>query len=117
MEKEEKTKVNYFNDFIEMLENHPTNRGFKTGGEFNIFSHLIKLMGEESFNLEMECCFLNEDDDIEFDNGYFTFHKSMRQTDFFDIGEGHLDMIFWNFLHVSEIPYKMLKQYINRFKE
>ena len=73
----------------------------------------ISLMGEEHFNRVFEEYFMN---DFEFDDNWFEFHKSMRQIDFYDIGEGHLDMLFWNFLHTTDIPYKVFKVFAKKIK-
>ena len=76
--------------------------------------HFITLMGEEHFNRAFEERFMG---DLEFDEGYFEFHKSMRQVDFFDVTDnGHVDMLFWNFLHVTEIPYKVFKVFTEKMK-
>lgn len=118
----ENTEINYFEDFIrflrkEIIEEHKVenlkNDGFKRSGQINMLSHLIELMGENSFNLQFRYCFLDQDD---FDNGFALFHKAMRQTDFFSIGEGHLDMIFWYFIYASDEPYNLLKEFINNLK-
>ena len=42
----------------------------------------------------------------------------MRQTDFYDFeiedhGTGHIDMLFWNFIQISEIPCEVLKSALN----
>jgi len=73
----------------------------------------ISLMGEDHFNMAFEERFMG---DLEFDDGWFEFHKSMRQTDFFDCGEGHVDMLFWNFLHATDIPYKVFKVFTQKIK-
>lgn len=100
----------------------------------NMFRHFIELMGENDFNKTFEVYF--NDNDESFDECFHSFHKSMRQCDFYDdhyrhingrneqgkrtteyesIG-GHLDMLFWNFIHVSEIPYDMLKIHYKNYK-
>ncbi len=75
----------------------------------------IALMGEEVFNRRFEERFMG---DLEFDDGYFEFHKSMRNLDFYDMGEGsgHIDMLFWNFLHATDIPYKVFKVFTEKIK-
>ncbi len=78
-----------------------------------MFHRFILLMGEEHFNTEFEYQFMG---DKEFDAGFFDFHKGMRQVDFFDIGEGHVDMLFWEFIHVTDVPYKILKTFTEKAK-
>jgi hypothetical protein len=75
--------------------------------------HFIHLMGEERFNRDFEYYFVGE---MEFDDGYFRFHKSMRQVDFYDIGEGHLDMLFWEFNHLSDFTYNVFKTFTEKVK-
>lgn len=78
-----------------------------------MLSRFIQLMGEEHFNRDFENYFMG---DMEFDEGFIGFHKSMRQVDFFDIGEGHLDMLFWEFIHLSDLPYKTFKTFTEKIK-
>lgn len=74
----------------------------------------IALMGEDHFNRAFEERFMG---DLEFDDGWFEFHKSIRQVDFFDvIDNGHVDMLFWNFLHATDIPYKVFKVFTEKIK-
>jgi hypothetical protein len=39
----------------------------------------------------------------------------MRQTDFFGIGDGHLDMIFWYYIHLSDKCFNVLKAHYDFF--
>lgn len=112
--------MNYFNLFIEGLKEwsdiqHNQNKI----DQINLYSHLINLMGEKNFNTTYQNYFLDDEDDedLDFDTRWYNFHKSMRQTDFYDIGEGHVDMIFWNFCQISEIPYKTFKTFTERIKK
>ena len=80
-----------------------------------IYYHLFSLMSSE--NLEYNLTNFKESIDNGDVNWFENFHKSMRQTDFFDINgkaEGHLDMIFWNYIHESK---KDLYKLINDFFE
>jgi len=61
--------------------------------EYNIWRHLIELIGETEFNHLTS----NLEDDFE------QFHKMFRQTDI--TNNVHIDMIIWNFICLSEIPY------------
>lgn len=81
--------------------------------KIDMLFRFISLMGEEHFNRAFKHYFIG---DMEFDDGWYGFHKSMRQVDFFDIGEGHLDMLFWNFLHATDIPYKTFKTFTEKIK-
>ena len=82
--------------------------------KIDMLFRFIALMGEEHFNRAFEERFMT---DLEFDDGYFEFHKSMRQVDFFDVtDDGHVDMLFWNFLHATDIPYKALKVFTEKIK-
>lgn len=35
------------------------------------------------------------------------FHRMMRQTDFFDVGMGHLDMVMWYLMRGSSIIWQL----------
>lgn len=105
----------------------------KKQDELHILKHLIELMGEVSFNFDFENIFLDpsDNDDIDdenqvmFSDKFVRFHKSMRQNDFYQIkmsdqereyiSSGLLDMIFYNFIHISDVPqeimYKLYKIY------
>jgi hypothetical protein len=96
-------------------------------------------MGEKEFNRVFEMWFIKRDNEP-FDESFYSFHKSMRQTDFYDnhyvkmddddpdrnkffkgteyksIG-GHLDMLFWNFIHISNVTEKIFKAYLTELKE
>ena len=83
----------------------------------DMLSRFIALMGEDHFNNNFEYYFMDEDNDFpDFDDGWYGFHKSMRQVDFYDIGEGHLDMLFWNFFHSTDIPYDVFKVFTEKIK-
>ena len=68
-----------------------------------IYYHLFSLISSE--NLEYYLTNFKESIDNGEEHWFERFHKAMRQTDFFEIngkGEGHLDMIFWNYIHESK---------------
>jgi len=74
----------------------------------------IALMGEEVFNRRFEERFMG---DLDFDDGWYDFHKSMRQIDFFDVtDDGHIDMLFWDFIHATNIPYKAFKVFTEKMR-
>jgi len=106
--------MNYFEGILKYIKFDEKNRPYNIGCEYGILRHLIELMGEEHFNLSFKYCFI--EDDRKFEVGFYMFHKSMRNTDFFEICEGHLDMIFWNFVHVSRIPERVLDGYVKELK-
>ena len=87
----------------------------KKSATIHMLRHFIELMGEDEFNQVFEDQFINQDD---FDNSWIDFHKSMRQHDFFDMGEGsgHIDMLFWQFIYVSNIPYQVFKTFTEKIK-
>ena len=93
----------YYAKLLELIEYR------HTSDEAIMFKGFIKLMGEDAFNVMFEGYFLNGE---EFDTNFTMFHKSMRQTDFYTFNDfshnAELDMLFWNYLHVSEVPYKLL---------
>jgi hypothetical protein len=82
--------------------------------EYSILNHLIEILGENDFNEKFKIYFLNGKDHNE---NFYDFHKSMRQTYFFKIGKGHLDMIFWNFIHISDVPNYVLETFVKSIKE
>lgn len=81
----------------------------------DMFRHFIELLGEKDFNEIFDVYFVNRKE--EFNDCFYDFHKSMRQTDFYDIGEGHLDMLFWNFIQISEISYEILLKHYDKYKK
>lgn len=107
-------KINYFETFVKYLKSIDNTFNGQKSYEFNIFRHLIEMMGEEIFNISFEYCFINH----KFEEGFFIFHKSMRQNDFFnyDMLGGHLDMVFWNFMYISDVPDEMFKNFIDENK-
>ena len=57
-----------------------------------VYYHLFSCLSEESLEDELSRIEENLNDD----NWFTTFHKSIRQTDFFDLNtefSGHMDMI------------------------
>jgi hypothetical protein len=81
-----------------------------------MLSHFIEIMGEEKFNNKFETYFLNKPD---FDSAFHDFHKSMRQTDFYDMHGllgGHLDMLFWQFIRSTDLPYNVFKTFVEKIK-
>jgi hypothetical protein len=93
-----------------------TTRNEKKQSEYAMFKHFIALTGEENFNRSFSYYFLEQEWDMKYDldvicdEGFRMFHKEVRQVDYFDIGEGHVDGLYWNFLWVSDVPYDVLKE-------
>lgn len=126
--------MNYFNDFIKFIDNRTKSLVYEESGIYEIISHLVQIMGEKEFNRKFEMYFIDIENGDTFNSNFFQFHKHMRQIDFFNdqyakmdeddpdwnkfskgvqyksIG-GHLDMIFWNLIHVSDKPYECLKNF------
>lgn len=102
--------MNYFKNIISYIKDYEE-VNIKHSSELAILRHLISMMGEKSFNINVG--WYVDKTYSDFDDWYYNFHKSMRQVDFFEMGEGHLDMVFWHFIHISEIPYKLLKKFFN----
>jgi len=73
--------------------------------EFDIVFRLISILGENNFNNKFEIYFSFEKEN--FESNFYNFHKALRQTDFFDNGD--LDMIWWNYIYVSESTFKLFK--------
>lgn len=97
---------NYYENLLELIE-------FRfPDPEANMFKKFITMLGEERFNMIWQVYFIDikEDYDICFE----AFHKSIRQTDFYEFGcfehSGTIDMLFWDFINVSNIPYKIMKR-------
>lgn len=101
--------MNYFNEMCkiigDMIDMCPT---VKVISEIYIFKNMMKILGEEKFNQKFYHYFIDNDD--VFDGCFFDFHKSMRQVDFYDKENGHLDMVLWHFCYISKIPEMILKQ-------
>ena len=123
--------MNYYEKFLKYLKDEGRFlSSFAKTSEIDLFEHLIKLMGEENFNACFKYYFMDHDDIKE---GFFDFHKSMRQTDFYNdyfmmvknketkkneyenIG-GHLDMIFWDFIQMSDKPFEWLSEFTEKIK-
>lgn len=99
--------IKFLLDEIELAHNH-----IKISN-IQILRNLICLMDEKHVEQVFENYLLAEEN---FDSGFHNFHKSMRQTDFYNIGEGHIDMIFWEFIYTSETTYVMLRQFVEQLK-
>jgi hypothetical protein len=107
--------MNHSNEIVKMCEEaSKTTVNNEKPYELSMVKHFIELIGEENFNCKFENYFIYKDED--FDSCFYDFHKSMRQTDFYEIGEGHLDMLFWNFIQISDTTYEVLKKYYNKYK-
>ena len=105
--------MNYYQHIIEgLVELEDILFNHKKRTETAMFRHFIALMGEDDFNIPYPQYFLENDND--FDSCWYDFHKSMRQTDFYNMGEGHLDMLFWQFIHSSEVPYRLMKTFTEK---
>lgn len=102
--------------FLKFIEEE---KKIATTGELNdhltILHHFISLMTEEHVKNSFTYYFINMSHDIE--SGFKDFHKSLRQTDFYEIGEGHLDMIFYYFIRISEVPFKTIKLFIEKINQ
>ena len=107
--------MNYYKLILEGLREWATVAVGNKIAAIHMLIHFIKLMGEEDFNNRFESNFLNEPD---FDTAWYDFHKSMRQTDFYDIDGvgGHLDMLFWQFIHLTDLPYFVFKTFREKIK-
>lgn len=70
---------NPYDTILEKLEEFDSD--YKLSGMANVFSHLIKLLGEEDFN---GTYIANADHYENYDNFYFNFHKQFRQCDIYD---------------------------------
>ena len=126
--------MNYFKEFTKDLERETKGLVYEEAGEYEILRHLIEIIGEKEFNRKFEMYFIDVENEDTFNSNFFQFHKHMRQIDFFNdhyremdkddpdrnkftkgaqyesIG-GHLDMIFWNLIQVSDKPYVSLKNF------
>lgn len=114
--------MNYYNEIIELINVFSKNSGIKKNAEYAILVHMIMLLGEERFNDIFKRYFIEAEGD--FSTKFYDFHKMMRQTDFYNIknfeGNGHIDMLFWNFIHLSIIPeiiFKSFFEYVQEYDE
>lgn len=84
----------------------------KTSASYSILRHLIELMGEDKFNRLFNNYFINfRLSSLSFEASFYQFHKSMRVNDFYEIGEGHLDMIFWHYIQISNKCFDVFKKH------
>jgi hypothetical protein len=132
--------MNHYKDILDLINTHSRRvYDFKENSEYDTLSHLMRLLGEKEFNRVFDMCFIRNGKEA-FGESFLAFHKSMRQCDFYDnhytkmddddpdrnkffkgieyksIG-GHLDMLFWNFIHMSDVTEKIFKGYLNELKE
>ena len=108
---------NYYKTIRENLK-HKYHTGHT---ENHMLRHFVELLGEERFNGLVGTYFRgNYPDSLdvkvceEFNEDFHNFHKSMRQTDFFDLGlsdgrSGNLDMLWWNFIQTSRATEKFFR--------
>lgn len=45
------------------------------------------------------------------EDAFCGFHKQFRQADVYDYKDGHLDMLFWYFVHTSRIPQELFSEF------
>jgi hypothetical protein len=117
--------MNHYEEILKIINANDGTSDIIKSHEMLMLKHFISILGEEKFNIKFDNNFYSNED---FDDGFYYFHKSMRQIDFYnnhyskvkhndkivenDIG-GHLDMLFWNFIMVSDVTYTTLKKYHN----
>lgn len=104
--------MNYYKSILEILDGPIYGNSF----ENLMVRHFVELMGEKDFNEKIEIYFKGGYPDSfdshkceQFDLDFNQFHKSMRQTDFFNLGKGHLDMLWWNFIQISNSTYRVFR--------
>lgn len=91
-----------------------------------MYNNFLQLDDPDTFNSNMRHYFIEEG--YEFDNGFAYYHKLMRQVDYYDhlairntnvdkndeekyfVSTGCLDSLLHSFIHISDVPYKVLKQ-------
>lgn len=103
--------MNHFEIIVRDLKERESSLNLQVSHSYSILLHLIMLLGRESFNRKFEMYILNNLQSHSFDTAFAEFHKAMRQTDFFEIGDGHLDMVFYNYIHLSDKCYDVFKSY------
>jgi hypothetical protein len=132
--------MNYHKEILDLIKFYSQRtHNFKESSEYDTLLHFIELLGEKEFNRVFEAYFITHPEKT-FEDTFYRLHKSMRQCDFFNnhytkmddddpdrnkffkgteyksIG-GHLDMLFWNFIHMSNVTEKIFKAYLNELKE
>lgn len=104
--------MNYYELIIEgCMELEDIMSNHEERAKVSMFRHFISLMGHKNFNTVFPQYFLNHND---FDDNWYDFHKSMRQTDFY--GNVHNDMLFWNFIYATDIPYRLMKTFTEKIR-
>lgn len=106
--------MNYYKEILKLIEVFSKNTSIQKNAEYALLTHLIMLYGESDFNSTFKVSFI--DTEGEFGAKFHDFHKMMRQVDFYNIsdfeGNGHLDMIFWNFIHISNVTETIFKAFL-----
>lgn len=108
--------MNHFDIVIKDIRNRENTYDEKASCSYAMLRHFIELMGDEGFNNTFEAYFLDKDHFHSFEASFYDFHKSMRQTDFYDRGEGsgHIDMLFWYYIHISDKCFDVLKAHFDK---
>lgn len=75
--------MNPYKEILENLKWYTVRHGKHE--QASMFSHLIKLMGEEDFNKNFIMTFDHYEDKGGYDEFYFNYHKQFRQCDMYDI--------------------------------
>ena len=107
--------MNHFKEVLKLIKDSEKYAVDEQAHHSDMFRHFIELMEEDGFNVVFIAYFINSEDS--FEENFFMFHKSMRQCDFYDIeGGGHIDMLFWNFVHISELPFLIFKKHLVNYE-
>jgi tRNA nucleotidyltransferase/poly(A) polymerase len=130
--------MNHFEEILKIIKSKEKYAAMNHANELDMLRHFIELMGEKYFNTTFQIRFIDSNNKF-FDEDFYEFHKSMRQCDFYNdhyttmaaddpernkfikgteyksIG-GHLDMLFWHFIHLSDTPSEVLKTYVEKIK-
>ena len=106
--------MNHFDIVIKDIRNREDTYDENASHSYAMLRHFIELMGKEGFNNTFEAYFLNKEHFHSFEASFYDFHKSMRQTDFYEEGGGHIDMLFWNYIHISDKCFDVLKAHFDK---
>jgi hypothetical protein len=104
LKKKMKEEINYFDRAIKFIEHYVPESDHKEYSEGVICKRLIILIGQNTFNHIIEST-KEETDCYDEDYSFTTFHKQFRQTDV--SGSADIDMIFWHFAQISEMPQRV----------
>lgn len=104
-------EANHFNGILNTIQFNLKYSTYEKYSGIVMLQYIIKLIGEEDFNAHFKMQFFDDFyKDYSFDEKFAAYHKSLRQVDCFE--NGLLDGLLYEFYRFSDIPYKIIKEYL-----